>query len=209
MILILILSAHCISIIRMRMQIRCRCNNIDKIFWYKKSGGPPCRWPYSTEVYLSKLELEWKTTAGKSAGALWAWIFLWPTWQWPNAPNMIGQCVIACEVLFLQAVGHNGQKLWWQRCAPLCIIVHRCKTLYNFVHNCAPLCKVVQLCATLYNFIPHCARLYNFVRLQLENWNLLLHWERTTSTASISVSVFFNHKSYLSLLIFSQNIDFL
>ena len=26
------LSAHCISIIRMRMQIRCRCTNIDKIF---------------------------------------------------------------------------------------------------------------------------------------------------------------------------------
>ena len=95
---------------------------------------------------------------------------LCPTWQLPNAPKMIGQCVfLPAKMKNIMGKSYGG------------IIVPLCAPLYTIVHRSVPL--------------------YNFVQLHLENWNLLLHWERTTSTASISVSVFLiiNH---ILLLIF-------
>ena len=116
-----------------------------------------------------------KNTSGKSASALWAsisslWPSLCPTWQLPNAPKMIGQCVfLPAKMKNIMGKSYGG------------IIVPLCAPLYTIVHRSVPL--------------------YNFVQLHLENWNLLLHWERTTSTASISLIVFLEIINHILLLI--------
>ena len=95
---------------------------------------------------------------------------LCPTWQLPNAPKMIGQCVfLPAKMKNIMGKSYGG------------IIVPLCAPLYTIVHRSVPL--------------------YNFVQLHLENWNLLLHWERTTSTASISLIVFLEIINHILLLI--------